>query len=93
MGNYTYMLRCKDDTFYIGWTNDLHKRLAAHNAGKGAKYTKSRTPVQLVYYEEYDSKQEAMQREWQLKQLTRKQKEALVTGFVGECSHELSINS
>ena len=76
--NYTYMLRCSDDTFYIGWTNDLEKRLKAHNEGKGAKYTKSRRPVELVYYEGFSTKQEAMSREFHLKQLSRKEKEQLL---------------
>lgn len=76
--NFTYMLRCNDGSFYIGWTNDLEKRVTAHNAGKGAKYTLSRRPVELVYYEAFQTKQEAMSREWHLKQLTRKEKEALL---------------
>lgn len=79
--NYTYMLRCSDDTFYIGWTNDLEKRLKAHNEGKGAKYTKSRRPVELVYYEAFSTKQEAMSREFHLKQLSRKEKEQLLIQF------------
>lgn len=76
--NYTYMVRCADKSLYTGWTNDLKKRIAAHNAGKGAKYTKSRLPVELVYYETFATKQEAMSREWHLKKLTRAQKEKLV---------------
>ena len=61
--NYVYILRCRDDTFYCGWTTDITERIAAHNSGKGAKYTRSRLPVELVYYEEYDTKHEAMSRE------------------------------
>ena len=76
--NYTYMLRCSDDTFYIGGTNDLEKRLKAHNEGKGAKYTKSRRPVELVYYEAFSKNQEAMSRASHLKQLSRKEKEQLL---------------
>ena len=76
--NYTYMLRCGDGTLYTGWTNDLEKRLAAHNAGKGGKYTRSRLPVELAYYEEHETKEEAMRREWQIKQLTREEKLALI---------------
>ena len=76
-GCYTYMLRCRDGTFYIGWTNNLPRRLEAHNCGKGAKYTRGRGPVQLVYWEEFFSKEEAMAREWQLKQLSRAEKERL----------------
>lgn len=74
----TYMLRCSDGTLYTGWTNDITKRLAAHNAGKGAKYTKSRTPVELVYVEFFDVREAAMRREYAIKQLSRSQKLALI---------------
>ena len=76
--NYTYILRCKDNTLYTGWTNNLEKRIEAHNAGKGAKYTKARLPVELVYYEEFETKEAAMQREYAIKKLTRKQKNVLI---------------
>ena len=76
--NYTYMLQCGDGTYYTGWTNDLDRRLKAHNEGKGGKYTRSRRPVRLVYYEEHETKQEAMRREWEIKQLTRAGKEELL---------------
>ncbi|HJC65089.1 MAG TPA: GIY-YIG nuclease family protein [Candidatus Blautia merdavium] len=76
--NYTYILRCKDGSLYTGWTNDLEKRVACHNAGKGAKYTKARIPVELAYYESFQSKEEAMRREWEIKRLTRKEKLALI---------------
>ena len=79
--NYTYLLRCSDDTLYCGWTNDLEKRLANHNAGKGAKYTKTRTPVTLVYYETFDTKEEAMRREVAIKKLPRKEKLKLILKF------------
>lgn len=75
--HYTYMLKCKDGTYYIGYTNDLEKRVKAHNEGKGAKYTKGRGPVELIYYEEYEEKTIAMRREWEMKKLTRTQKEEL----------------
>ena len=75
--HYTYMLKCKDGTYYIGYTNDLEKRVKAHNEGKGAKYTKGRGPVELIYYEEYEEKNIAMRREWEMKKLTRSQKEEL----------------
>lgn len=78
MTAYTYILRCADGTLYTGWTNDIEKRLAAHNAGKGAKYTKPRLPVELVYYEAHGTKEEAMSREYEIKQLTRTQKETLI---------------
>lgn len=77
--NYTYILKCKDDSLYTGWTNDLKKRITSHNAGKGAKYTKARRPVELVYYEEFQTREEAMKREYAIKQLSRKEKEALIT--------------
>lgn len=76
--NYTYILKCSDNTFYTGWTNDLEKRIEAHNNKKGAKYTKARLPVELVYHEAYDSKTEAMKRECEIKKLSRKQKESLI---------------
>ena len=76
--NYTYILKCKDDSLYTGWTNDLKKRITSHNAGKGAKYTKARRPVELVYYEEFQTREEAMKREYANKQLSRKEKEALI---------------
>ena len=76
--NYAYIPRCSDRTLYSGWTNNLEKRLAAHNSGKGAKYTKTRLPVELVYFEEFESKNEAMSREAHLKQLSREQKLKLI---------------
>lgn len=79
--NYTYMVRCRDGTFYTGWTNCLEKRIACHNAGKGAKYTKARLPVELVYYETFEKKEEAMRREWQIKQMNRKEKTDLILSF------------
>ena len=75
---YVYILRCADGTFYTGWTTDLTARVATHNTGKGAKYTKSRRPVELIYHEEYDDKREAQARERTIKKLTRAQKEALI---------------
>lgn len=76
--NYTYILTCADGTLYCGWTNDLDKRLGAHNAGLGAKYTKPRRPVVLSYYEAFETKGEAMKRECAIKRLSRKQKEMLI---------------
>ena len=73
--NYTYMVKCADGTLYTGWTNCLEKRLKAHNGGRnGAKYTKTKRPVSLVYYEGFFTQEEAMQREYQIKQLTRERK-------------------
>ena len=79
--NYTYMVRCKDGSLYTGWTNRLEERILAHNEGHGAKYTKTRTPVQLVYYEEHESKSDAMKREYAIKQLSKKEKEAMAEAF------------
>lgn len=76
--NYTYILKCSDGSLYTGWTNNLEKRIEDHNAGRGAKYTKARRPVVLVYYEEFPTKQEAMKREWEIKQLSRKEKLSMI---------------
>ena len=76
--NYTYIVECKDGSLYTGWTNHLEKRIQAHNEGNGAKYTKSRRPVKLVYFEEYETKEEAMKREYAIKQLTKKRKDELI---------------
>lgn len=76
--NYTYIVRCKDETLYCGWTNNLEKRIASHNQGTGAKYTRNRRPVELVYYEAFDTKEAAMRREYEIKQMSRNQKLALI---------------
>lgn len=76
--NYTYIVECADGSLYTGWTNDLDKRINDHNSGKGAKYTKSRLPVKLVYYETFDTKEAAMSREWHIKQLSRNEKLAMI---------------
>ena len=76
--HYAYMLRCSDNTIYSGYTKDLNKRVETHNCGEGAKYTRCRLPVRLVYFEEFDNKSDAMKREWQFKRLTRSQKETLI---------------
>lgn len=81
MKNYTYILECGDGTLYTGWTNDLKKRVKRHNEGKGAKYTRSRLPVKLVYQESFDTKQEAMKWEAQIKKLTRKKKLLLIDTY------------
>ena len=75
---YVYMLKCADGTLYTGYTDDLDKRLAAHNAGEGAKYTRSRRPCTLVYVETFDSKHDALSREWHIKRLTRSEKEKII---------------
>ena len=76
--NYVYILRCKDDSLYTGWTNNLEKRLKAHQSGKGAKYTKAKLPVELVYYEEFEDKIQAMKREYAIKRLCRRDKLKLI---------------
>ena len=72
--HYVYLLRCSDGTLYCGWTTDLEKRLEAHNAGTGAKYTRSRRPVEMVYHEVFEEKADALRREWAVKRMSRKQK-------------------
>lgn len=75
---YTYMLKCRDGSLYTGWTTDLDKRVTCHNAGKGEKYTRARRPVELVYFEQFKTKEEAMRRECEIKKLSRKKKEELI---------------
>lgn len=81
--NYIYILKCNDDTLYTGWTNDIENRVMNHNLKKGAKYTKNRLPAFLVYFEEFDDKREAMSREFAIKQLSRKEKEELISHLKG----------
>ncbi|MCQ2979312.1 MAG: GIY-YIG nuclease family protein [Clostridia bacterium] len=81
--NYIYILKCNDDTLYTGWTNDLEKRVMNHNTKKGAKYTKNRLPAYLTYFETFDNKIDAMKREYFIKQLSRKEKEELISKFKG----------
>ena len=76
--NCTYLLKCADGTLYCGWTNDPEKRLAAHNAGTGGKYTRSRRPVEMVWVERFETKQEAMSREAQIKRMKRSEKLKLI---------------
>ena len=80
--NYTYILKCADGTLYCGWTNDLEKRLKAHNDGKGAKYTRARLPVTLVYYEIFETSVKAQRREYQIKQMTRAEKLKLIEQYL-----------
>lgn len=75
---FTYMLRCRDGSLYTGWTNDLDKRVQTHNMGKGGKYTRSRLPIELVYYEVFVTKEEAMKREAEIKKLKKAEKEKLI---------------
>ena len=84
MKNVTYILKCSDNSLYTGWTNDIMHRLKMHNEGKGAKYTRGRGPVELVYLEEFDTKQEAMSKEAKIKRLTRKEKLLLIENYQQE---------
>lgn len=82
---FVYILCCKDDSLYTGITNDLPQRLAAHNAGTAAKYTRGRTPVRLVYAEPAGNKSEASRREYQIKKLSRQKKLSLAKTFINDC--------
>ena len=84
MKNVTYILKCNDNSLYTGWTNDITHRLKMHNEGKGAKYTRGRGPVELVYLEEFETKQEALSREAKIKRLTRKEKLLLIETYQQE---------
>lgn len=76
--HYTYIVKCSDSSLYTGYTNNLSRRIQTHNSGKGAKYTRGRTPVKLVYFEEFDNKSLALKREYAIKQLSRLKKEKLI---------------
>ena len=75
---YIYILRCRDGSLYTGWTNDMAKRIEAHNKGQGAKYTKGRGPMELIYHEEYSNKSEALKREYAIKRFSKAQKLELI---------------
>jgi putative endonuclease len=77
-GHYVYVLECADGTYYTGYTTDVERRVAEHDAGDGAKYTRGRTPVSLVHVESYDSRSVAMSREHEVKSYSRARKERLV---------------
>lgn len=82
---YIYILECNDGTYYTGYTTHIERRLAMHNQGKGAKYTRGRRPVSLIYWESFDEKSKALKREYEIKQMSRSKKEALVKrGLRGE---------
>lgn len=85
---YLYIVRCNDDSFYTGISTDVEKRIQKHNAGKGARYTKARRPVVLVYSELVGTKSEALKKECATKQLSRKQKEAVIEEYNGTSSSE-----
>jgi len=77
MHHHVYVLECSDGTYYTGYTTDVQRRVAEHDAGEGAKYTRGRTPVELRHTESFESKSAAMSREHEIKQLSRPEKEAL----------------
>ena len=78
MSHHVYVVECADGTYYTGYTTDMERRVAEHDAGEGAKYTRGRTPVELRHVESYDSRSAAMSREYEIKRLTRAEKEVLV---------------
>ena len=78
--NYVYLLRCADGSLYCGWTTDPEARLAKHNSGQGAKYTRSRLPVEMVYTEMYEDRHEALSREWHIKRMSHAEKEKMIAG-------------
>jgi len=82
--HYVYILKCSDDTYYTGWTTDINRRLLVHQDKKGAKYTKARIPVELVYFETFNTKSEALKREIAIKKLTREKKILLIKGELDE---------
>ncbi|MEG2935489.1 MAG: GIY-YIG nuclease family protein [Clostridium sp.] len=75
---YIYIVRCSDDTLYTGWTTNIERRIKCHNSGKGAKYTRCRLPVELVYFESFQDKSTALKREYEIKQLSRDKKLLLI---------------
>lgn len=79
--NYVYIIKCKDNSLYTGWTNNLERRFKAHTDGKGAKYTRGRGPLELVYFEEFEDKIEAMKREYEIKKMSRKNKLEMIKKF------------
>lgn len=81
---FLYIVKCADDSFYTGITKEIGQRLQAHNTGKGARYTRSHGPCELVYFERLKSIQEAMKREVAVKRMSRKRKESLVDSFPGQ---------
>ncbi len=80
--NYVYMVMCSDGSLYTGWTTDTERRVAVHNSEKGAKYTRGKRPVKLVYSERFDTKSEALKREWAIKQLSHDEKMKLIEGLM-----------
>ena len=88
--NFIYIAECSDGSWYTGWTTDLQRRIRVHNSGRGARYTKSRRPVKLIYWEEYPTEKQARSREYEIKQLSRQEKEKLVRAAAGK-GKEMSV--
>lgn len=85
MSYFVYILQCSDNSLYIGIAKDIEKRVKEHNtSSKGAKYTRSRRPVVVIYTEEFDSRSSALKREWVLKQLSRHEKEILLRKYIDQ---------
>lgn len=84
--NYVYILCCNDNSLYTGWTPDLKQRLQAHRSGKGAKYTRGRSPLKLVYFETYENKSDALKREVEIKRYKRSEKLALILANPIDCT-------
>ncbi len=82
--NYTYILECGDNSLYTGWTTDIDKRVKCHNSGKGAKYTRGRGPITLRYFETFETRQQAMKREYEIKKLNREKKLKLISEGSGQ---------
>ena len=82
--HHVYVLACADETFYTGYTTDVQRRVAEHNAGEGAKYTRGRTPVEVVHTESFETRSAALSREYEVKQLSRTEKERLVESSADE---------
>jgi len=89
--NYTYIVECADYSLYTGWSNHIRKRIENHNEGKGAKYTKTRRPVKLVFVKSFETKQEAMQQEAKIKRLSREKKLGLIASNENELKDFIEI--
>ncbi|EMA19844.1 GIY-YIG nuclease family protein [Haloarcula argentinensis] len=86
---HVYVLRCSDNTFYTGYTTDVERRVREHDAGDGAKYTRGRTPVELIHVESFESQSDAMSREYEIKQYSRAEKERLVESSDAEAEFDI----
>ena len=93
MPYFCYMLECRDGSYYCGWSTDLEKRIQMHAEGKGAKYTRSRLPISLVYYEELPNRRDAMRRERELKLKDHKSKQIIAESFNADNSKQYDMNT